>query len=116
MLISELDDILDWKQGEAFGHTHVSRRVRGKSPGPLTPTLHLHHSNFRAQLPQAQALWKVYLLEALPLEFFALLDSAELRLFLGKNPTMKIKRALRRRDAFLDGWKKRKAKALSKFH
>ena len=61
---------------------------------------------------------KVYLLRALPLEFFALLDSAELRLVLGKNPTMKIKHALRRKDTFLDGWQKtkRKAKALSEFH
>ena len=48
-------------------------------------------------IPKASELLKLFLIEAVPLDFVLGLSSSDLRKVLGTNPRMKIKHAVRRR-------------------
>ena len=59
---------------------------------------------------------KLFLIEAVPLDFLLALSSPLLKKVLGTNPRMKLKHTIRRREAFLKGWASRLSKMESKMH
>ena len=65
---------------------------------------------------KATELLKLFLIEAVPLDFLLALPSPLLKKVLGTNLRMKIKHAIRRRKAFLKGWTFRLAKTECKMH
>ena len=65
---------------------------------------------------KATDLLKLFLTEAVPLDFLFALSSPLLKKVLGTKLRMKLKHAIRRREAFLKGWTSRLAKIESKMH